>query len=130
MNEHNPTPVLPDDVDDQKLVANVHPADGAIRSRPAATISWAAGLIMERSLNGVGETAAGDLGTYRVADFLIASQLLGVSAYVELDLISFVVFNGVGITLDVLDRSADRLPCRTRLMVRQARCGRGGRFPC
>jgi len=89
-----------------------------------------AGLLTERSLNGVGETAVGDLSTNAVADFLVAAQLLGFSAYVELDLISFVVLDSVDIAFDVLDRSADCLPCRTRLTVRQVGWGRGGRFPC
>lgn len=76
-----------------------------------------AGLHTERSLNRVGETAVSDFGTYAVPDPLATAQLPGVSAYVELDLISFVVFDGVNIALDVLDRSTDRPPCRTRLSV-------------
>ena len=48
-------------------------------------------LHTERSLNGVGKTVAGDFGAHRVSDLLVATQLLGFSAYVESDLIPFVV---------------------------------------
>ena len=57
----------------------------------------------------------GDLGAHAIPDLLAAAQLFGFSACVELDLIAFVVFDRVDIALDVLDRSADGSPGRTRL---------------
>ena len=64
-------------------------------------------------LNGVGEAVPGDFSAYPVADFLLASEVFGFPTDIEVNLISFVVFNGVGVTLDACDGPPNGLPRRT-----------------
>lgn len=63
-------------------------------------------------LNRIGKATPGDFCADPVADFFVAAQVLGFPADVELNLISFVVFDDVDAALDVLDRTADGFPGR------------------
>lgn len=63
-------------------------------------------------MNRVGEAVSSDFSSHSVADFLLASEVFGFPTDVEVNLISFVVFNGVGVALDPCDRTADGLPGR------------------
>src|SRR5690348_9988026 len=87
---------------------------GGSMSRPhtsAGPLKSNAKFLLDR----VGKPAVGDFNAHRVSDLLAAAQVFGFSAYVEPDLIPFVVFDRVDITLDVLECSADRLPSRAWL---------------
>ena len=83
------------------------PPRGPFRTRVGARIQTSL-------LHGIREATPRDLGADRVPDLLLL-DVFRTLADVQFHLVTFVVFHGIGIAIDLLDRSTDGLPGRAWL---------------